>query len=185
MNVLRQGFPVDQETSNFVRQVHNQVFNLLYILFRLDIILPFSSISSEVLTEILDLKTTARDGIDSFLRFLRKSDPAKRSFIVPQIRRTSGRERATASKKGTNIFCTVFCMNRKYIHKNSLLLRIRHTPLLYESTLGKRKINGQNWCATLFPAGSLSQFLINTPADEVVECGAIYLHFIESLPLIL
>ena len=62
--------PVDQETNNFVRQVHNQVFNLLYILFRLDIILPFSPISSEVLTEILNLKTTARDGMDSFLRIL-------------------------------------------------------------------------------------------------------------------
>ena len=68
-SVLRQAFPVDQETNNFVRQVHNQVF-LFYILFRLDIILPFSSISSEVLTEILDLKTTARDGIDNFLRIL-------------------------------------------------------------------------------------------------------------------
>ena len=69
-SVLRQAFPVDQETNNFVRQVHNQVFNLFYILFRLDIILPFSPISSEVLTEILDLKTTARDGIDNFLRIL-------------------------------------------------------------------------------------------------------------------
>ena len=63
-SVLREGFPVDQETNNFVRQVHNQVF-LCYILFRLDIILPFSSISSEVLTEILDLKTTARDMTES------------------------------------------------------------------------------------------------------------------------
>ena len=69
-SVLRQGFPVDQETNNFVRQVHNQVFNLFYILFRLDIILPFSPISSQVLTEILDLKTTARDGIYNFLRIL-------------------------------------------------------------------------------------------------------------------
>ena len=69
-SVLRQAFPVDQETNNFVRQVHNQVFNLFYVLFRLDIILPFSPISSEVLTEILDLKTTARDGMDSFLRIL-------------------------------------------------------------------------------------------------------------------
>ena len=69
-SVLRQAFPVDQETNNFVRQVHNQVFNLFYVLFRLDIILPFSPISSEVLTEILDLKTTARDGIDNFLRIL-------------------------------------------------------------------------------------------------------------------
>lgn len=69
-SVLRQGFPVDQETNNFVRQVHNQVFNLLYILFRLDIILPFSPISSEVLTEMLNLKTTVRDGMDSFLRIL-------------------------------------------------------------------------------------------------------------------
>ena len=34
-SVLRQAFPVDQETNNFVRQVHNQVF-LCYILFRLD-----------------------------------------------------------------------------------------------------------------------------------------------------
>ena len=64
-SVLREGFPV-----GFVRQVHNQVFNLLYILFRLDIILPFSPISSEVLTEILNLKTTARGGMDSFLRIL-------------------------------------------------------------------------------------------------------------------
>ena len=143
-SVLRQAFPVDQETNNFVRQVHNQVF-LFYILFRLDIILPFSSISSEVLTEILDLKTTARDVTEStaFKEFLRKSHPAKLSFIVPQIRRTSGRERASASKKlkGKKYFFTVFSMNRKCIHKNSLLLRIRHTPLLYESTLGKRKIN--------------------------------------------
>ena len=69
-SVLRQAFPVDQETNNFVRQVHNQVFNLFYVLFRLDIILPFSPISSEVLTERLDLKTTARDGIDNFLRIL-------------------------------------------------------------------------------------------------------------------
>ena len=69
-SVLREGFPVDQETNNFVRQVHNQVFNLLYILFRLDIILPFSPISKEVLTEILNLKTTARDGMDSFVRIL-------------------------------------------------------------------------------------------------------------------
>ena len=69
-SVLRQAFPVDQETNNFVRQGHNQVFNLLYILFRLDIILPFSPISSEVLTEILNLKTTGRDGIDSLLRIL-------------------------------------------------------------------------------------------------------------------
>ena len=69
-SVLREGFPVDQETNNFVRQVHNQVFNLLYILFRLDIILPFSPISSEVLTEMLNLKTTVRDGMDSFLRIL-------------------------------------------------------------------------------------------------------------------
>ena len=64
-SVLWQAFPVDQETNNFVRQVHNQVFNLFYILFRLDIILPFSPISSEVLTEILDLKTTARDMTES------------------------------------------------------------------------------------------------------------------------
>ena len=64
-SVLRQAFPVDQETNNFVRQVHNQVFNLFYILFHLDIILPFSPISSEVLTEILDLKTTARDMTES------------------------------------------------------------------------------------------------------------------------
>ena len=63
-SVLRQGFPVDQETNNFVRQVHNQEF-LFYILFRLDIILTFSSVSSEVLTEILDLKTTARDVTES------------------------------------------------------------------------------------------------------------------------
>ena len=63
-SVLRQAFPVDQETNNFVRQVHNQVF-LFYILFPLDMILPFSSISSEVLTKILDLKTTARDMTES------------------------------------------------------------------------------------------------------------------------
>ena len=63
-SVLRQACPVDQETNNFVRQVHNQEF-LFYILFRLDIILTFSSISSEVLTEILDLKTTARDVTES------------------------------------------------------------------------------------------------------------------------
>ena len=69
-SVLRQAFPVDQETNNFVKQVHDQVLNLFYVLFRLDIILPFSPISSEVLTEILDLKTTARDGIDNFLRIL-------------------------------------------------------------------------------------------------------------------
>ena len=69
-SVLRQAFPVDQETNNFVRQVHNQVFNLFYILFYLDIIPPFSSISSEVLTEILNLKTTALDGIDNVLRIL-------------------------------------------------------------------------------------------------------------------
>ena len=69
-SVLRQAFPVDQETNNFVRQVHNQVFNLFYILFCLDMILPFSSISSEVLAEILDLKTTARDEMDNFLRIL-------------------------------------------------------------------------------------------------------------------
>ena len=69
-SVLRQAFPVDQETNNFVKQVHDQVFNLFYVLFRLDIILPFSPISSEVLAEILDLKTTTRDGIDNFLRIL-------------------------------------------------------------------------------------------------------------------
>ena len=64
-SVLRQAFPVDKKTNNFVRQVHNQVFNLLNILFRLDIILPFTPISSEALTEILDLKTTAREVTES------------------------------------------------------------------------------------------------------------------------
>ena len=63
-SVLRQAFPVDQETNNFVRQVHNQVF-LFHIIFRLDIILTFSPISSDVLTEMLDLKTTARDVTES------------------------------------------------------------------------------------------------------------------------
>ena len=57
-------FFFDQETNNFVRQVHNQVF-LFHIIFRLDIILPFSPISSEVLTEMLDFKTTARDVTES------------------------------------------------------------------------------------------------------------------------
>ena len=42
---------------------------------------------------------------------------------------------------GHKFFFTIFFMNRKCIHKNSLLLRIRHSPLLYESTLGMRKIN--------------------------------------------
>ena len=81
-SVLRQAFPVDQETNNFVRQVHNRVF-LFYILFRLDIILPFSSISSEVLTEILDLKTTARDGIDSFLRILAEISSCQTLLYCP------------------------------------------------------------------------------------------------------
>lgn len=66
-SVLQQAFPVDQETNNFIRQVHNQVI-LFFILFCLHKTLPFKSISSEVFTEILDLKTSARDGIESFLR---------------------------------------------------------------------------------------------------------------------
>ena len=170
-SVLRQAFPVDQETNNFVRQVHNQVF-LFYILFPLDIILPFSSISSEVVTEILDLKTTARDMTEStaFWEFLRKSHPAKLSFIVPQIRRTSGRERASKSKKlREKLFSYgVFNEKKEYSQKSFISSYKTHSSALWEYAEKEedKRQNGQNWCATLFPVGSLSQFLMEHPCGR-------------------
>ena len=69
VSVLRQTFPVDQETKNFVRQVHNVVFSTVYPV-------PFRhkpslvAISSHVLTEILDLRTAAAAESSAFSEFV-------------------------------------------------------------------------------------------------------------------
>ena len=69
ISVLRQTFPVDQETKNFVRRVHNVVFSTVHPV-------PcrhkpsLVAISSHVLTEILDLRTAAAAESPAFLEFV-------------------------------------------------------------------------------------------------------------------
>ena len=104
-SVLRQAFPVDQETNNFVRQVYNQVFNLLYILFHHPRLAP---ISSEVLTEILNLKTTARDGIDSFLRILAEISSCQTLLYCPTDTADIRWGASMSEQKGKNIFLRCF-----------------------------------------------------------------------------
>lgn len=168
-SVLRQGFPVDQETNNFVRQVHNQMFNLLYILFRLDIILPFSPISSEVVTEILNLKTTARDGMDSFLRILAEIWSCQTLLYCP----TDTADIRQVSKKGNKyFFYGVLHEQKVYSQKFLIASYKKHSSALWEYVRIEedKRQNGQNWCATLFPVAALSQFLIEH-CPRCPRCG--------------
>ena len=168
-SVLRQAFPVDQETNNFVRQGHNQVFNLLYILFRLDIILPFSPISSEVLTEILNLKTTGRDGIDSFLRILVEIWSCQTLLYCPA---SNGGHRVGSehqrAKREKIFFYGVFNEQKVYSQKFFIASYKTHSSALWEYVRKEedKRQNGQNWCATLFPVGWRSQFLMEHPCGR-------------------
>ena len=68
-SVLLQEFVVDKETRNYVRQVHGVVFSTV----RPDPLKHKPSlvaISTEVVTEILDLKTTSVSESPSFIEFV-------------------------------------------------------------------------------------------------------------------
>lgn len=69
ISVLRQTFPVDQETKNFVRQVHNVAFSTVHPV-PLRHKPSLVAISSHVLTEILDLRTAASAESPAFLEFV-------------------------------------------------------------------------------------------------------------------
>ena len=79
---------------------------------------------------------------------------AKLSFIVPQIRRTSGRERASKSKKlREKIFSYgVFNEQKVYSQKFFISSYKTHSSALWEYAEKEedKRQNGQNWCATLF-----------------------------------
>ena len=68
-SVLLQVFPVDKETRNYVRQVHGVVFSIVHPV-ALKHKLHLVAISTEVITDILDLKTTSVLESPTFVEFV-------------------------------------------------------------------------------------------------------------------
>ena len=79
-SVLLQVFPVDKEKKNYVRQVHGAVFSTVYpVPFRYKPSLVAAS--NEVLTEILDLKTSAAE-LKSFVEFVAGNNILPNSVLL-------------------------------------------------------------------------------------------------------
>ena len=79
-SVLLESFPVDQETKNCVRQVHGVVFSTVR-----PVPLKYKpylvAASSDVLTEILDLKTSTTES-QTFVEFVAGNDILPNSVLL-------------------------------------------------------------------------------------------------------
>lgn len=79
-SVLFQVFPIDQETKNYVRRVHGAVFSTVSPV-PLKHKPSLIAVSSEVLTEILDLKTSVAES-QAFVEFVAGNNVLPNSVLL-------------------------------------------------------------------------------------------------------
>ena len=79
-SVLLQSFPVDREKKNYVRQVQGAVFSTVRPI-PLKYKPHLAAVSSEVLTEILDLKTLAAES-EAFVQFVAGNNILPNSVLL-------------------------------------------------------------------------------------------------------